>query len=94
MAYGPGTSLSGLSFTPAVAIMIGQYSSSVTGYYTWVAIKGYDTSSKLACVTKRTSSPDAAYAKCSFGSNSISFSDYNSNFKLYDYNAYVAAFGT
>ena len=93
MAYGSGVSLSGLSFTPYVAILIGQYSSSVTGYYTWVAIKGYDTGSKLCCITETNSNCDAVYCKCTFSTSGVTFAEFNSNFRLYNYKAYVCAFG-
>ena len=93
MAYGSGVSLSGLSFTPYVAILIGQYSASVTGYYTWVAIKGYDTKSKLCCVTETNSNPDAVYCSCTFSTSGVTFEEFNSNFRFYDYDAYICAFG-
>lgn len=92
MAYGSGVSLSGLDFTPYVAILIGQYSSSVTGYYTWVAIKGYDTDCKLCCVIDpEDSSP--VYCRCTFSTSGVTFSKFNSNFRFYDYDAYICAFG-
>ena len=93
MAYGSGVSLSGLSFTPYVAILIGQYSSYVTGYYTWVAIKGYDTGSELCCTTETNSNCDAVYCKCTFSTSGVTFEEFNSNFRFYDYDAYICAFG-
>lgn len=93
MAYGSGTSLLDLSFTPTVAIMIGQYSSYVTGYYTRVAIKGYDSNSRL-CTCASSSSINAEHAKCTFSTNSVTFEKYNENFRLYNYKAFIVAFGT
>lgn len=93
MAYGSGVSLSGLNFTPYVAIFIGQYSSSVSGYYTWVAIKGYDTKRKLCCVAMTNNDPNAMYCKCTFDTSSVTFDKFNNNFKFYSYNAFICAFG-
>lgn len=83
MAYGSGTSLYGLPFTPAVAIMISKKSSE-SEYFPFIAIKGYSVSSPLFCYNPYGN----GFCRCIFGTNNITFEPF------YNYNPYIAAFGT
>ena len=92
IAYGSGTSLSGLSFTPYICIYTAAYSSSVKGYWTWIAIKGYDTSQRLQCATE-SNAGNIGYCKCIFDTNSVTIAAYNSNFRLFSYKPCIVAIG-
>lgn len=87
MAYGPGTSLSGLSFTPVVAIMITKKSSE-SEYLPFIAIRGYDTSSPIFCYYPYGN----GFCSCIFRDNNITFQPYQT-LPFFNYNAYIAAFG-
>lgn len=95
MAYGSGTSLSNLSFTPIVAIIIGGMSYIIPNYFFIVAIKGYDSDNDnpLSFTYKADNTVYYSGVKCTFNSNSVSFSDY-ANMPTNFYNAHIAAFGT
>ena len=91
MAYGSGTSLSGLSFTPVVAIYNAKYSDRNIFSWTVVAIKGcYAIGS---ATLNDGSSCSASYCICKFNTNSVEFTNYR-GYAFYSYNPYIAAFGT
>ena len=88
MAYGPGPSLTGLSFTPYFAVYMSKFRSDYDYWSaTYFGIKGvlsYDSKSNYMAI-------------CNFGSNYVSFADYSNQYgaysPLYNADSYIVAFG-
>ena len=84
MAYGSGTSLTGLSFTPYAGIFAGNTGNNV--YMIYVHIKG--AAKTYIC------GPTTSFVQCTYTSNSITFYDPRGGNTFYNYDpSYIVAFG-
>lgn len=84
IAYGEGSSISGLSFMPVVGILLVRrqiYTSSSSLYYGYIGIKGCGGYTGVMIEDN----DNAESIKCTFGDNSVSFGT--------SYNSYIAAIG-
>lgn len=84
MAYGKGTSLTGLSFTPYAGIFAGYNGSNA--YLIYVHIKG--ATKTFICA------PTTSFVQCTYTSNSITFSNPGGGNTFYNSDpSYIVAFG-
>lgn len=92
MAYGSGTSLTGLSFTPIVAIFTGILSEYIPRHF-FICTSGSSGYPTCHIVKDTNSTEYAGYIKCTFGSNSVTVSKYG-EFNWPVQLGYIVAFGT
>lgn len=93
IAYGSGNSLSGLSFTPYLAIYLATYSSSVEKYTPWIAIKGMDESICTYCTISVNTDPTSYGAKVTFDDHGVTFSDPSKYLSIWYYQNRIVAIG-